>query len=52
MTCTAAIESEAVTIDEVICEIENSVISERGETRIDDQLSDAAMEDRKMKGYF
>lgn len=52
MTCTAAIESSAVTIDEVIIEIESSVISERGETRIDDQLSDAAMEDRKMKGYF
>lgn len=52
MTCTAAIESEATTIDEVIAEIENSSVSERGETRIDDQLSDAAMEDRKMKGYF
>ena len=52
MTCTAAVESEAVTIDEVINEIENSPISERGETRIDDQFSDAAMEDRKMKGYF
>jgi sulfate adenylyltransferase subunit 2 len=52
MTCTAAIESNAVTIDEVIDEIENSAISERGETRIDDQFSDAAMEDRKLKGYF
>ena len=52
MTCTAAIESHAATIDEVIREIENSAISERGETRMDDQLSEAAMEDRKMKGYF
>ena len=52
MTCTAAIESEAKTIDQVIIEIENSTISERGETRIDDQFSDAAMEDRKLKGYF
>ena len=52
MTCTAAIESEAVSIDEVIREIENSLISERGETRIDDQFSDAAMEDRKLMGYF
>lgn len=52
MTCTAAVESNASTIDEVIAEIENSAISERGETRIDDQLSDAAMEDRKLKGYF
>jgi sulfate adenylyltransferase subunit 2 len=52
MTCTAAIESEASTIDEVIREIQHSTISERGETRMDDQLSDAAMEDRKLKGYF
>jgi sulfate adenylyltransferase subunit 2 len=52
MTCTAAIESEAATIAEVIDEIANSSISERGETRIDDQFSDAAMEDRKLKGYF
>lgn len=52
MTCTAAIASEAATIDEVIKEIESSMISERGETRIDDQISDAAMEDRKLKGYF
>lgn len=52
MTCTAAIESNATTIEEAIKEIENSTISERGETRIDDQFSDAAMEDRKLKGYF
>ncbi len=52
MTCTAAVESNAVTIEEVIEEIENSAISERGETRIDDEFSDAAMEDRKLKGYF
>jgi sulfate adenylyltransferase subunit 2 len=52
MTCTAAVESQAATIDEVIDEITNSMISERGETRIDDQFSDAAMEDRKLKGYF
>jgi sulfate adenylyltransferase subunit 2 len=52
MTCTAAIESYATTIDEVIEEIANSNISERGETRMDDTISDAAMEDRKMKGYF
>ena len=52
MTCTAAVESEASTIDEVISEIENSTISERGETRIDDQFSDAAMKDRKLTGYF
>jgi sulfate adenylyltransferase subunit 2 len=52
MTCTAAVESNAETIDDVIAEIAESTVSERGETRIDDQLSDAAMEDRKMKGYF
>ncbi len=52
MTCTAAIESEASTIDEVINEICRSRISERGETRIDDRISDAGMEDRKSKGYF
>lgn len=52
MTCTAAIESTAATIDEVIDEIERTTISERGQTRMDDQFSDAAMEDRKMKGYF
>lgn len=52
MTCTAAVESNAITIDDVINEIANSKISERGETRMDDQLSDAAMEDRKLQGYF
>jgi len=52
MTCTAAVESTAATIDEVIEEIKTSTISERGETRLDDQISDAAMEDRKLNGYF
>ncbi len=52
MTCTAAVESKANTIDEVIAEIAASQISERGETRIDDQVSEAAMEDRKKTGYF
>jgi sulfate adenylyltransferase subunit 2 len=52
MTCTAAVESTAAAIDEVIAEIELSALSERGETRMDDQISDAGMEDRKLKGYF
>ena len=52
MTCTAAIESEAESIEQVIDEIASSNMSERGETRIDDQFSDAAMEDRKLQGYF
>jgi len=52
MTCTAAVESDASTIDDIVKEISISRISERGETRIDDQVSEAAMEDRKKGGYF
>ncbi len=52
MTCTAAVESNAVTLDEVIKEIIATRISERGETRIDDKVTEAAMEDRKKNGYF
>jgi sulfate adenylyltransferase subunit 2 len=52
MTCTAAIESNASTLDEIIEEIISTKISERGETRIDDKVSEAAMEDRKKSGYF
>jgi sulfate adenylyltransferase subunit 2 len=52
MTCTAAVESNAVTLDEVINEITSTRISERGETRIDDKVTEAAMEDRKKNGYF
>ncbi|MEO5562689.1 MAG: sulfate adenylyltransferase subunit CysD [Chitinophagaceae bacterium] len=52
MTCTAAVESKASTLDEVIDEIIATRISERGETRIDDRVTEAAMEDRKKNGYF
>ena len=52
MTCTAAVESTAATLSEVIQEITASRISERGETRIDDKVTEAAMEDRKKGGYF
>ncbi len=52
MTCTAAVESNAVTIDDIISEITATKTSERGETRIDDKVSEAAMEDRKKNGYF
>ena len=52
MTCTAAIASEATTIDAVIAELQNTHISERGETRIDDQFSTTALGDRKRNGYF
>jgi sulfate adenylyltransferase subunit 2 len=52
MTCTAAVESDASNLDEVINEIILTRISERGETRIDDRVTEAAMEDRKKNGYF
>jgi sulfate adenylyltransferase subunit 2 len=52
MTCTAAVESIASTLDEVVNEIKATRISERGETRIDDKVTEAAMEDRKKGGYF
>ncbi len=51
-TCTAAVESPAATVDEIIQEILETKISERGATRLDDRLSEAAMEDRKKNGYF
>lgn len=52
MTCTAAVESEAYTVDDIITEIKATKISERGATRMDDRVSEAAMEDRKKGGYF
>jgi len=52
MSCTAAVRSEAHTVQEIIVELLQSRTSERGETRIDDRLSEAAMEDRKANGYF
>jgi sulfate adenylyltransferase subunit 2 len=52
MTCTAAVESRASNIDDIISEITATKTSERGETRIDDKVSEAAMEDRKKNGYF
>lgn len=51
MTCTAAVESEKTDIDDIILEISQSKISERG-ARMDDKVSEAAMEDRKKGGYF
>ncbi|MBK8516965.1 MAG: sulfate adenylyltransferase subunit CysD [Saprospiraceae bacterium] len=52
MTCTAAVESEAFTVSDIIKEIKITKISERGATRMDDRISEAAMEDRKKNGYF
>jgi len=51
MSCTAAVESYAFLIDDIIDEISASRISERG-ARMDDKVSEAAMEDRKKGGYF
>ncbi|MGH2945950.1 MAG: sulfate adenylyltransferase subunit CysD [Solirubrobacteraceae bacterium] len=52
MTCTGAVRSDAATLDEVVAEIAATRITERGETRADDRVSEAAMEDRKRVGYF
>jgi sulfate adenylyltransferase subunit 2 len=52
MTSTAAVRSEAETLEQVINEIAATRISERGESRADDRTSEAAMEDRKREGYF
>ena len=52
MSCTGAIESVASTVADVIAEIAVTTITERGATRADDKLSEAAMEDRKREGYF
>ena len=52
MTITGAVESSAATVEDVIAEIATTTVSERGETRADDRVSSAAMEDRKREGYF
>ncbi len=52
MSCTGAVDSDAATIRAVIAEIAASRLTERGATRADDKLSEAAMEDRKREGYF
>jgi sulfate adenylyltransferase subunit 2 len=52
MTCTGAVSSTAATVEEIICEVSVSRVTERGATRADDRVSDAAMEDRKREGYF
>ncbi len=51
-TCTAAVESAAVTIDDVVAETSVARLTERGATRADDRISEAGMEDRKRQGYF
>jgi len=52
MSCTGGVESTAKTLEEVVTEIAATNITERGETRADDRVSEAAMEDRKRGGYF
>ena len=52
MTCTGGVLSDAATFDSVVAEIAATRVSERGETRADDRVTDAAMEDRKRVGYF
>jgi sulfate adenylyltransferase subunit 2 len=51
-SCTAAVESDADTVEKVIAEVAATRITERGATRVDDKFSEAAMEDRKREGYF
>jgi sulfate adenylyltransferase subunit 2 len=52
MTCTGGVVSNAGSIEEVVGEIAATRVTERGETRADDRVSEAAMEDRKRVGYF
>jgi sulfate adenylyltransferase subunit 2 len=52
MTCTGAVRSLATTLPEVVSEIAATRVTERGETRADDRVTEAAMEDRKREGYF
>jgi sulfate adenylyltransferase subunit 2 len=52
ITCTAPVESTATTVDEIVAETAATTITERGATRLDDQTSDASMEQRKKEGYF
>ena len=52
MSCTGGVFSDAATLEEVVAEIAATTITERGETRADDRVTEAAMEDRKREGYF
>jgi len=52
ITCTAPVESDADTVGKIVIETANTTITERGATRLDDQTSDASMEQRKKEGYF
>jgi sulfate adenylyltransferase subunit 2 len=52
MSCTGAVESRAATLHDVVLEIAATQVTERGQTRADDRVTEAAMEDRKKTGYF
>ena len=52
MAVTGAVRSQAATLEDVVREIAATRVTERGETRADDRVSVAAMEDRKREGYF
>jgi sulfate adenylyltransferase subunit 2 len=52
MTCTGAVASTATTLEDVVAEIAATDLTERGQTRADDRVTEAAMEDRKREGYF
>ncbi len=52
MSCTGAVESTAATVADVVAEVADTTVTERGATRADDRVSEAAMEDRKKEGYF
>jgi sulfate adenylyltransferase subunit 2 len=52
MSCTGAVESSATTLEDVVAEIAATQVTERGQTRADDRVTEAAMEDRKRQGYF
>jgi sulfate adenylyltransferase subunit 2 len=52
MSCTGAVESDAADVAAIVSEVARTTITERGATRADDRLSEAAMEDRKKDGYF
>ncbi|MBL8443676.1 MAG: sulfate adenylyltransferase subunit CysD [Zoogloeaceae bacterium] len=52
ITCTAPVESDADTVAKILLETASTTITERGATRMDDQTSEASMEQRKKEGYF
>ena len=52
ISCTAPVESDANTVEKILAETATTTITERGATRMDDQTSEASMEQRKKEGYF